>query len=131
LLERLASEAQEREFAAGAEIISEGEEADYLYALIEGAVEVTASGEDGGAARLIRTMEAPTYFGEIGILKHVPRTANVVASENCRCLLIDGQTLLDALASASPSSALLSRSASLHAVTHPSAAEPEEAAVAG
>ena len=126
LLERLASEAEEREFAAGAEIITEGEEADYLYALVEGSVEVTASGEDGGPARPIRTMEAPTYFGEIGILKHVPRTANVVAIAPCRCLLIDGQTLVDALATASPSSTLLSRSSSLLAVTHPSAAEPEE-----
>ena len=133
LLERLATDAEEREFAAGAQIITEGDAADYLYALVEGSVEVTASGEDGGPARPIRTMEAPTYFGEIGILKHVPRTANVVASESCRCLLIDGETLLDALASANPSSAMLSRSASLLAVTHPSAAEPEdeEAAVAG
>lgn len=134
LLERLASEAEEREFEAGAEIINEGDEADYLYALMEGAVEVSASGEDGGPARPIRTMEAPTYFGEIGILKRIPRTANVVASEHCRCLLIDGQTLLEALASSNPSSAMLSRSASLLAVTHPSvaeAAEPDEAAVAG
>jgi CRP-like cAMP-binding protein len=129
LVERLASEAEEREYAVGAEIITEGDEADYLYALVEGTVEVTASGEDGGPARPIRTMEAPTYFGEIGILKHVPRTANVIASADCRCLLIDGPTLLDALATASPSSALLSRSASLLAVTHPAAAEPESAAV--
>ena len=129
LLERLATDAEDREFAAGAEIITEGDAADYLYALVEGSVEVTASGEGGGPARPIRTMEAPTYFGEIGILKHVPRTANVVAKENCRCLLIDGETLLEALASASLSSAMLSRSASLLAVTHPSAAEPEEEAV--
>jgi CRP-like cAMP-binding protein/predicted MFS family arabinose efflux permease len=133
LLERLASEAEEREFADGSEIITEGEEADYLYALIEGSVEVTASGEDGGPVRPIRTMEAPTYFGEIGILKHVPRTANVVAQGRCRCLLIDGQTLVEALNTATPSSSLLSRSASLLAVTHPSAveSEDEEAAVVG
>ena len=132
LLERLASDAEEREFEAGSQIITEGDEADYLYALMEGSVEVTASGEDGGPARLIRTMEAPTYFGEIGILKHVSRTANVVASESCRCLLINGETLLEALSSANPSGAMLARSASLLAVTHPSAAEPqEEAVVAG
>lgn len=129
LLERLASEAQEQDFAAGTEIITEGAEADYLYVLMEGSVEVTSSGEGGGPARPIRTMEAPTYFGEIGILQHIPRTANVIASGACRCALIDGQTLLDALATANPSSAMLSRSASLLAVTHPSVkpAEPEPA----
>ena len=59
--------------------------------LVEGTVEVTASGEAGGPARAIRTMQAPTYFGEIGILERIPRTANVTAAETCRCLLIDGE----------------------------------------
>ncbi len=120
LLERLASEELEKTFAPGTEIITQGQEADYLYVLIEGSVEVTSSGEAGGAPHPIRTMEAPTYFGEIGILQRIPRTANVIAREECRCGLIDGQTLLDAIATANPSSAMLSRSASLLAETHPS-----------
>jgi MFS family permease len=127
LIERLASEAEERAFPSGAQIISQGEPANYLYVLVEGSVEVTASGDGGGPARPIRTMTAPTYFGEIGILQHIPRTANVVAAEDCRCELIDGQTLLEALTSASPSSALLARVDSHLTVTHPS--RPEEPAV--
>ncbi|MDE3131140.1 MAG: MFS transporter [Acidobacteriota bacterium] len=127
LLERLASQAEEREFAAGAELITQGDQADYLYVLSDGSVEVTSSGEGGGPARPIRTMEAPTYFGEIGILQHIPRTANVSARTACRCLLIDGQTLLEALGTSSPSSAMLARTASLLAVTHPSA-QPEPVA---
>jgi MFS family permease len=121
LLERLAAEAVERSFAVGEQIITQGEQADYLYVLMEGSVEVSSSGESGGPAKPIRTMSAPDYFGEIGILKHVPRTANVVAGEGCRCALIDGQTLLEALGSASPSSAMLARTSSLLEQTHPSA----------
>ena len=120
LLERLATDAQERSFAAGAQIIRQGDEADYLYVLIEGSVDVTSSGEAGGAPHPIRTMQAPTYFGEIGILQHIPRTANVIAAEDCRCALIDGETLLEAIGSANPSSAMLSRTESLLAETHPS-----------
>jgi hypothetical protein len=127
LLERLASEAEEREFPSGTEVISEGEIADYLYVLLQGSVDVTSSGEAGGPAQPIRTMEAPTYFGEIGILQHIPRTANVFAAEDCRCLLIDGQTLLEALTTASPSSAMLARAASHLAVTH--APRPEDSAL--
>jgi CRP-like cAMP-binding protein len=130
LLERLATDAEERTFEPGAEIIVQGDDADYMYALMSGTVDVTSSGEDGGPPRPIRTMEAPTYFGEIGILKRIPRTANVTAGADCRCLLIDGPTLLDALSSANPSSAMLARSASLLAVTHPSA-QPDEPALAG
>jgi MFS family permease len=129
LLERLASEMEEHEFPDRTEIITQGEEADFLYVLVEGSVDVTSSGEAGGPAVPIRTMRAPTYFGEIGILEHIPRTANVIASGDCRCALIDGAALLDAIATASPSSAMLARSASLLAVTHPSV--QQEAAVAG
>jgi CRP-like cAMP-binding protein len=120
LLERLASEAGEREFAAGTEIITEGADADYLYVLAEGAVQVSARGEAGGPAKPIRTMQAPTYFGEIGILERMPRTASVTAAERCRCLLIDGDELLDAVQSSSASSSMLTRARSLLAVTHPS-----------
>jgi CRP-like cAMP-binding protein len=120
LLERLASEATEKSFTSGTEIITQGDEADYLYVLIDGSVDVTSSGEAGGAPHPIRTMQSPTYFGEIGILQRIPRTANVIAAEDCRCALIDGQTLLDAIASANPSSAMLNRTASLLAETHPS-----------
>jgi hypothetical protein len=120
LLERLASAAQDRDFEAGAEIIREGEEADFLYVLLEGKVEVTASGEGGGPARPIRTMTAPTYFGEIGILEHVARTANVTAAGACKCATIDGATLLDALNSASASASLVELARSRLALTHPS-----------
>ncbi|MDE3134245.1 MAG: MFS transporter [Acidobacteriota bacterium] len=124
LLERLASQAKEKSFSPGTEIITQGDEADYLYVLIEGSVDVTSSGEAGGAPQPIRTMHAPTYFGEIGILQHIPRTANVIAATECRCALIDGQTLLAAIASANPSNAMLTRSATLLAETHPSV-QPE------
>jgi MFS family permease len=120
LLERLASDAQEKSFSAGTQIITQGADADYLYVLIEGTVEVTSSGEAGGPAHPIRTMQAPTYFGEIGILQRIPRTANVIAAGECRCALIDGPTLLDAIGTANPSNAMLTRTASLLAETHPS-----------
>jgi MFS family permease len=120
LLERLASVMHEREFAAGTKIISEGAPADYLYVLVEGEVAVTSSGESGGAPRLIRTMQAPVYFGEIGILEHIPRTASVAALNSCKCALIDGETLLDALNDASASTSLRDSASTRLALTHPS-----------
>ena len=75
----------------------------------------------------IRTMEAPTYFGEIGILEHIPRTANVTASGDCKCALIDGAELLEAIRTANASTSMLARSQNLLSVTHPSE-KPEAAA---
>ena len=129
LLERLAAAAQEREFDAGTAMIVEGEEADYLYVLEQGEVEVTATGEAHGPLTKLRTMTAPTYFGEIGILNSIPRTANVTALSACRCTLIDGAALLDALHSASASASLTEIASSRLALTHPSL-HPADAAAA-
>ena len=120
ILERLAAAASEAEFAPGTAIVREGDAAEFLYVLVEGEVEVTASGEDGGPERVLRRMTAPSYFGEIGVLERIPRTATVTAISECRCEQIDGETLLDALTSAPPSATLMENARSRLALTHPS-----------
>jgi hypothetical protein len=120
VLERLAAAATEVAFPAGTAIVREGDPADALYVLVNGEVEVTAKGEGGGPERAIRTMSAPTYFGEIGVLGHIPRTATVTALTDCRCDQIEGQALLDALTSAPPSSTLMENARSRLSLTHPS-----------
>lgn len=122
VLEQLAAVAARIELPAGTTIISEGDPADALYVLAEGEVEVTARGELG-SERLIRTMSSPSYFGEIGVLEHIPRTATVRALTDCRCDRIEGQALLDALTTTPASSSLMENVHSRLAVTHPSLAE--------
>ncbi|MGN6166940.1 MAG: cyclic nucleotide-binding domain-containing protein, partial [Solirubrobacteraceae bacterium] len=117
---RLAAVATEVRFASGVEIIHEGDPADALYVLVEGEVEVSARGEEGGPERFLRTMSAPTYFGEIGVLQHVPRTATVRATWPCRCERIAGADLLEALNSTPPSVSLMENARSRLALTHPS-----------
>jgi Major Facilitator Superfamily/Cyclic nucleotide-binding domain len=123
VLERLAAAASEIAFPAGAVIVREGDPADALYVLADGEVEVTARGELG-AERVIRTMVSPSYFGEIGVLQHIPRTATVTAVTECRCDRIEGQQLLDALTTTPPSSSLMENVSGRLAVTHPSLAGP-------
>jgi len=120
ILERLAAAASEVEFAAGTAIVREGDAAEFLYVLVEGEVEVTASGEGGGPERVLRRMTAPSYFGEIGVLERIPRTATVTAIGACSCEQIDGETLLEALTSAPPSATLMENARSRLAATHPS-----------
>lgn len=119
LLERLASAAEEVAFAPGSVIVREGDEADALYALVSGEVSVTARGEGEADERLLRTMRAPSYFGEIGVLERIPRTATVTALRDCRCERIAGDALLEALTTAPPSSSLMEVGSSRPAVTHP------------
>jgi Transmembrane secretion effector/Cyclic nucleotide-binding domain len=119
ILERLAADATEVAFAPAATIVREGEVADALYVLVEGEVEVTAHGEDGGTDRVLRRMSGPTYFGEIGVLGGIPRTATVTAVTDCRCERIAGETLLAALTTAPPSATMMENARSRLAVTHP------------
>jgi hypothetical protein len=119
VLERVAAAAAETSFAAGTTIIREGDTAHDLFALAAGEVEVTARGE-GGTERVLRRMKAPAYFGEIGVLERIPRTATVTAVSDCRCEVIAGDDFLDALTAAPPSSTLIENTRSRLAVTHPS-----------
>jgi CRP-like cAMP-binding protein len=71
--------AEIRRFPAGAEIIREGDAADGFHVVLQGGAVVTrnASGPDQILARLTEG----AYFGEIGLLQDIPRTATVTADE--------------------------------------------------
>jgi MFS family permease len=120
VLESLAGAATEVAFGPAATIVREGESADAMYVLVEGDVEVTARGEAGGAERTLRRMTGPIYFGEIGVLEHIPRTATVTALTDCRCERIEGDALLAALTTAPPSATMMENARSRLAITHPS-----------
>ncbi|HLY47818.1 MAG TPA: MFS transporter [Solirubrobacteraceae bacterium] len=128
VLERLAAAEEEVTFSPAATIISEGAQADALYVLVEGEVDVSAHGEGGGPDQHIRTMTGPTYFGEIGVLERIPRTATVTAVTECRCERIEGGMLLEALETAPASSSLMENARSRLLVTHPSRATTYESA---
>ena len=119
-LERLAGGAAEVEVAAGTPVVVEGDVADAFYAVDDGELVVTAVGERGGSAVRLRTLGAGTYFGEIGLIGHIPRTATVTALTPCHLLRIEGQDFLDALTNLSASPSLLEGARTRLALTHPS-----------
>ena len=87
-LEGLAADCRELRVPAGEDVIREGDAPDALYVLVEGAAVVTS-----GAGGRLNTMAAGDFFGEIGLLKGVPRTATVTSTEPCTLLRIEGRRL--------------------------------------
>ena len=73
--EGLARGARPVEFAAGEVLVREGATADKFFVIERGLVEVTQ------ADRVLRREGPGEYFGEIGLLRDVPRTATVTAVE--------------------------------------------------
>jgi MFS family permease len=107
VLERLAAAAEEQHLPARKLLIREGDPADALWILVDGALNVRIQG-DSDTARQLPAVEAPGYVGELGLLHHRPRTASVRTRGASTVLRIDGQDFLSAVEESKPSVALLS-----------------------
>ncbi len=75
-------------YIPGEKIFVAGEPADSLYLLARGQVEVIGGDAQGGRVRLA-TLDAPAYFGEMGLLLGQPRGATVVSVSDALCYRLD------------------------------------------
>ena len=91
---RTAARVQTLAFEPGHVIIREGDTADRFYMLADGEVEVLL-GIDGPAPRVVARLGRGEYFGEIGLLQNVARTATVRALSPVTVLALDRETFLE------------------------------------
>lgn len=105
-LEQLAKSATTLDVGAGQDVVRDGEEADALYVIESGAMSVESRGTGQGALVALADLGPGDYFGEIGLLNHIPRTATVRASSDATLLRIDGQAFLDAMSAGFTSESL-------------------------
>ena len=119
-LESLAEASQETRVPAGTVVVREGDQSDAFYAVTQGQLVVSAAGEGHAEPVHLRTLGPDSYFGEIGLLGHMARTATVTATSDSTLLRIEGNDFLDALTSLSASSSLVQGAQSRLAITHPS-----------
>lgn len=116
---QLSGVAEEMEVAPGQVIVSEGDPTDAFYVIAEGTFAVSARGESREGVRL-DDLVAGDYFGEIGLIERVPRTASVSAKTAGRLVRIDGASFIDVLTESAPSPALLDGASLRLRRTHPS-----------
>ena len=90
-VENLARRAHDVPMTAGETVIRQGDHGDRFYVIAEGEVEVS---EDG---RLRRRETAGDFFGEIALLRDVPRTATVVATQPGTLLSVERGDFLAAV----------------------------------
>jgi CRP/FNR family cyclic AMP-dependent transcriptional regulator len=86
LIEQIGAVATARTFSKNAIIVSEGDETDSLYVLLAGRAKVFVSDENGRELQLNR-IGPGEYFGEV-TLDGGPRSASVMALEDCRCAVV-------------------------------------------
>jgi CRP-like cAMP-binding protein/predicted MFS family arabinose efflux permease len=91
-LERLARASTPWTVTAGRVIFREGDRPDDLYVVSSGTFVV-----DTASHGIVNRLGVDDWFGEIGLLRRLPRTARVTAETDGELLLIDGQVFIDAL----------------------------------
>jgi MFS family permease len=91
-IERLARTAQRRDAVAGELVVTQGEHGDRFYVVKSGELDVSVDGAE------VSTLHAGDFFGEIALLRDVPRTATVRANRDSALLALERNEFLSALA---------------------------------
>jgi predicted MFS family arabinose efflux permease len=97
--ELLAAELEPRQFPAGAVVLREGEAGEHFYLIVDGSAAVSV----GGTPR--RSLARGDCFGEIALLRDVPRTATITAEQPLHTLALGRAEFLTAVTGNSSSSA--------------------------
>ena len=99
VIERLANDVTRRRVAAGATATVQGEPGDDYFVIDRGRVDVSIDG------RHVRDLGPGDGFGELALLRDVPRTATVTATGDVELLAFGRQQFLQAVAAHQQSSA--------------------------
>jgi CRP-like cAMP-binding protein len=94
VLERLARELSPVYVEAGDHVVRQGEPGDRFYLVADGELDVWIDDE------FVRTLRAGDGFGEIALLRNVPRTATVVARTPAHMYGLAREPFLEAVAPA-------------------------------
>lgn len=86
---KIADAIKEQSHSAGATIISQGDEGNDFFLLIDGQAIATKSLNAGAEATQVKEYGPSDYFGERALLKSEPRAANVIAKTDVKVATID------------------------------------------
>jgi MFS family permease len=97
VLERLASAAAEVRVPAMSEVFRQGEPGDRFYVIADGTATVEIDGAEAS------TLSPGDFFGEIALLREVPRTATVRAVQDLRLFALERDDFIAAVTGHAPS----------------------------
>lgn len=103
VMEGLAAHAEHVAVAAGQVVMQEGEPGDCFYMIETGSCSITVGGRE------VNRLGSGDGFGEIALLRQVPRTATVTALTNMELFRLDRQPFLEAVTGWSASLAVAGR----------------------
>ena len=88
-IERLARRFVERDYEEGKAMVTQGQGGEGFFIITSGHADVIRQRLDGSKEkRLLKTLSAGDFFGELALLDDGPRTASVIATEATHCLVL-------------------------------------------
>ena len=96
-IERLAGAAERVQAPAGEAVVSQGDRGDRFYVVADGELVVAVDGAD------VAVLHDGEHFGEIALLRDVPRTATVTARRDSTLLALEREDFLRAVTGYAPS----------------------------
>ena len=88
----LANKVELTEFTAGQRIVARGEPGDRMFVIVEGEVRIPILDEND-QQKFLAHLGRAQIFGEMALLTGRPRTADVLAVSDCRCLSLEKKTV--------------------------------------
>src|SRR5205823_10454870 len=89
----LAEQGTQRPYRRGTYIFHQGDRAQDIHFLCWGQVEISSDSVTGHR-QLHTTLEPPAFFGELGVLGEISRTATAIARDDSRVWVVDGDVWL-------------------------------------
>ncbi len=96
VLKQLSTQVITRQFPRNSIVVTQGDETDSLYVIIEGKVDVFLQ-NDKGKEIIINTLVECDSFGELAPLGGIPRQASIITTENSSLVVISRQIFMDTL----------------------------------
>jgi CRP-like cAMP-binding protein len=111
-----------RRYRRGTYLFHQGDPSPEVMFLISGRVEIS-SDSASGHRQLHTTLDHPQFFGELGVLGDIPRTASALALDESHVWAVPGESFLDFLVEQPSASRALLRALSRQVQSHEAFAE--------
>ena len=114
---RLAGQGQIRRYQRGTYLFHQGDDAPDVFFLVGGRVQISSL-TSNGHRQLHTTIDSPQFFGELGVLGDMPRTAGALALDESDVWRADGETFLAFLTEEPTTARALLRALSRQVMSH-------------
>jgi CRP/FNR family cyclic AMP-dependent transcriptional regulator len=85
---------KKRIYPRGSIVLYKGDVGEDIYLILKGKVKVVLSHPQGKEI-ILNTLDAGNYFGEMSVIDRLPRSATVMAMEDCEFLVITRENMTD------------------------------------